>query len=258
MTEDDIVLNIKNLQAGYNGNAIISGLDIKLQRGETVCLIGPNGSGKSTVLKTVTGQLARMDGSIDICGIPAESMSAKEIALYISVVLTDRVAPELMTCMDVAAMGRYPHTGRMGLLHASDRKKVAEALEMVNADDIAYRLFNEISDGQRQRVMLARAICQEAALIVLDEPVSFLDIRHKLEIMTVLKRLARAKEAGILMSVHELGLARAVADYVICLKDGGVFAEGSPEEIFRSRLIAELYDLEMAQYDECLQNIKII
>ena len=250
--------DLKRSRKGCSAAAVVSGINIKIARGKTVCLIGPNGSGKTTALKTITGQLRELGGSMSICGRPLSGMSEKERAKYISVVLTEKISPELMTCRDIVSMGRYPYTGRMGLLRNEDRAKVDEALEMVNASDIADRQFSMTSDGQRQRIMLARAICQESALIVLDEPTSFLDIRYKLEILTVLKKLARERGTGVLMSVHELELARAAADYVICFKNGRVFAEGAPDEIFDDRLISELYGLDMNSYDECFRNVNIM
>lgn len=249
---------LKRGRTECSASAVVSGINIKIERGRTVCLIGPNGSGKTTALKTITGQLRELGGSMSICGMPLAGMSEKERAKYISVVLTEKISLELMTCRDIVSMGRYPYTGRMGLLSGEDRAKVNEALEMVNASDIADRQFSMTSDGQRQRIMLARAICQESALIVLDEPTSFLDIRYKLEILTVLKKLARERGTGVLMSVHELELARAAADYVICFKNGRVFAEGTPDEIFNDTLISELYGIDMQSYDECFRNINIM
>ena len=257
-THKERMTDLKRSRKGCSAAAVVSGINIKIARGKTVCLIGPNGSGKTTALKTITGQLRELGGSMSICGRPLSGMSEKERATYISVVLTEKISPELMTCRDIVSMGRYPYTGRMGLLRSEDRAKVDEALEMVNASDIADRQFSMTSDGQRQRIMLARAICQESALIVLDEPTSFLDIRYKLEILTVLKKLARERGTGVLMSVHELELARAAADYVICFKNGRVFAEGAPDEIFDDRLISELYGLDMNSYDECFRNVNIM
>lgn len=257
-THKERMTDLKRSLTGCSTAAVVSGINIKIARGKTVCLIGPNGSGKTTALKTITGQLRELGGSMSICGRPLSGMSEKERAKYISVVLTEKISPELMTCRDIVSMGRYPYTGRMGLLRSEDRAKVDEALEMVNASDIADRQFSMTSDGQRQRIMLARAICQESALIVLDEPTSFLDIRYKLEILTVLKKLARERGTGVLMSVHELELARAAADYVICFKNGRVFAEGAPDEIFDDRLISELYGLDMNSYDECFRNVNIM
>ena len=257
-THKERMTDLKRSRKGCSAAAVVSGINIKIARGKTVCLIGPNGSGKTTALKTITGQLRELGGSMSICGRPLSGMSEKERAKYISVVLTEKISPELMTCRDIVSMGRYPYTGRMGLLRSEDRAKVDEALEMVNASDIADRQFSMTSDGQRQRIMLARAICQESALIVLDEPTSFLDIRYKLEILTVLKKLARERGTGVLMSVHELELARAAADYVICFKNGRVFAEGAPDEIFDDRLISELYGLDMKSYDECFRNVNIM
>ena len=257
-THKERMTDLKHSRTGCSAAAVVSGINIKIARGETVCLIGPNGSGKTTALKTITGQLCELGGSMSICGRPLSGMSEKERAKYISIVLTEKISPELMTCRDIVSMGRYPYTGRMGLLRSEDRAKVDEALEMVNASDIADRQFSMTSDGQRQRIMLARAICQESALIVLDEPTSFLDIRYKLEILTVLKKLARERGTGVLMSVHELELARAAADYVICFKNGSVFAEGTPDKIFNDALISELYGLDMNSYDECFRNVNIM
>lgn len=258
----DNIFTAEELSAGYGtagkyAEPVVSGVNIKIARGQIVCLIGPNGSGKTTTLRTVTGQLRKLAGRMSVCGRPLSDMTSKERAKYISVVLTEKISPELMTCRDIVSMGRYPYTGCMGLLRSEDRAKVDEALEMVNASDIADRQFTHMSDGQCQRIMLARAICQESSLIVLDEPTSFLDIRYKLEILTVLKKLARERGTGILMSVHELELAQAVADYVICFKDGGIFAEGTSGEIFNDKLISELYDLDMKSYDKCFSGISI-
>lgn len=260
----DNIFTAEDLSAGYGisgeggSTPVVSGVNIKISRGQIVCLIGPNGSGKTTTLRTVTGQLRELAGRMSVCGRPLAGMTARERARYISVVLTEKVSPELMTCRDIVSMGRYPYTGRIGILRNEDRAKVDEALRMVNASDMADRQFTQMSDGQRQRIMLARAICQESSLIVLDEPTSFLDIRYKLEILTVLKRLAHERGTGILMSVHELELVRAAADYVICFKDGGVFAEGTPGEIFNDELISELYDLDMKNYDKCFSSISIM
>lgn len=140
-----------------------------------------------------------------------------EIARRMAVMMTERTQPELMTCFDVAAMGRYPHTGRFGILSETDREIVRDALAMVHAQDLADRDFSRISDGQRQRILLARAICQQPQIILLDEPTSFLDIRHKMELLTILKKLVREKRVAVLMSMHELDLAQKVSDYIVCV-----------------------------------------
>ena len=146
-----------------------------------------------------------------------EQWPKTEIARRMAVMMTERTQPELMTCFDVAAMGRYPHTGRFGTLSEADRKVVWHALDMVHAKELADRDFSRISDGQRQRILLARAICQQPQIILLDEPTSFLDIRHKMELLTILKTLVREKQVAVLMSMHELDLAQKVSDYIVCV-----------------------------------------
>ena len=157
-------------------------------------------SGKSTILRSVIRQLGLLEGAVYLDGTPMQQMGEREIAKRMSILMTERIHPELMTCEDVVSTGRYPYTGRMGILTAEDRKKVREAMELVHAWDLARRDFSEISDGQKQRILLARAVCQEPRAIVLDEPTSLLDIRHKLELLTILKDLVHEKMVAVLMS----------------------------------------------------------
>ena len=192
--EDPPYLELRGLAVGYNGKALIHGIEIGVKRGEIVTLVGPNGSGKSTILKTITSQLERISGQALLSGKDIREYSRKELAEQMAVVLTGRLQTELMTCRDVAAMGRYPYTGRLGILSERDERKVDEALAQVHAEHLAERSFDAVSDGERQRILLARAICQEPEIIVLDEPTSFLDIRHKLELLSILHRMAREQK----------------------------------------------------------------
>ena len=135
-----------------------------------------------------------------------------------AVVLTERMRPELMTCHDIVATGRYPYTGRLGILSREDEEKVEEAMRAVHAESLGSRDFNNISDGQRQRVLLARAICQEPDIIILDEPTSFLDIKHKLDLLSILRDMAKKKQITVIMSLHEIDLAQKISDKIICVK----------------------------------------
>ena len=163
-----------------------------------------------------------------------------------AVVLTGRLQTELMTCRDVAAMGRYPYTGRLGILSEQDERKVDEALAQVHAEHLAERSFDAVSDGERQRILLARAICQEPEIIVLDEPTSFLDIRHKLELLSILHRMAREQKITVVMSLHEVDLAMKISDRILCVRGEEIFACGTPEEVLSDEVIRELYDLDPA------------
>lgn len=237
------------LTVGYDGKPLIREINIQLKKGEILTLIGPNGAGKSTILKSITRQLAAISGTVYLDKQLMSQMSNKEVSQKLAVVLTERMRPELMTCEDIVATGRYPYTGTLGILSAEDKVKVKEAMETVHAWDLKDRDFTAISDGQRQRILLARAICQEPEIIVLDEPTSFLDIRHKLELLTILKQMVLDNQLTVIMSLHELDLAQKVSDKVICVHGEHIEKYGAPEEIFTSDYIRNLYGITRGSYN---------
>ena len=242
-------IKMKDLAVGYQGNALISDINLKIKKGEIVTLIGPNGAGKSTILKSITRQLKLIGGEVYIDSEEIRKLSYKEMAVKAAVMLTERMKPELMTCHDIVATGRYPYTGRLGILSREDERKVDEALEAVHAQELGIRNFQEISDGQRQRVLLARAICQEPEVMILDEPTSYLDIRHKLELLTILRKMAKENGITVIMSLHEIDLAQKISDQVICVKGDRIAEFGDPEEIFTEATIRDLYEIDNGYYD---------
>ena len=240
------MIKTENLSVGYGTTPLIEDICLHLKPGQIMTLIGPNGSGKSTILKTVIGQLAPVCGTVFLDGRAMAELSPLEAAQKLAVLMTGRIRPELMTCWDVAAMGRCPYTGRLGILSAWDREKVREALSLVRGEELAPLPFSEISDGQRQRVMLARALCQEPSVLVLDEPTTFLDIRYKLELLSVLKDMAQKRKLAVLLSLHELELAGKISDCVVCVHNGKIERIGPPEEIFTADYIKKLFDIQTA------------
>ena len=250
-------LGTRELVVGYDGVPLISGVDIDVFPGEIVTLIGPNGAGKSTILKSSAGYLVPLGGAAYISGKPIGKLSAHELALELSVMLTERLRTELLTCADIVESGRYPHTGALGILSDEDRAIVRESMEMVHVWDLRDRDFMQISDGQRQRILLARAICQRPRVMMLDEPTNYLDIHYQIELMGVLRRLVRRGEVGVIMSLHELPLARIVSTRVVCVKGDRIQAQGSPDEIFTPAVINDLYDLVPGTYDPVSGNIVI-
>ncbi len=242
------VFETQGLTVGYRGVPLLTGIHIRLARGQILTLIGPNGSGKSTILKTITGQLPALGGRVMLDGRDMDKWPRSEAARRMAVVLTERIQPEMMTCYDVAAMGRYPYTGRFGALTDRDKAIVRDALIRVRAEELADRDFGQISDGQRQRILLARALCQEPEVLVLDEPTSFLDIRHKIDLLGILLEEARKRNRAVIMSLHEIDLAEKVSDLVMCVKDDPVKAPGMPGEVFTDEGIARLYDLKQGTY----------
>ena len=247
----------KNLAVGYDGQTLIRDITIDVEKGEIVTLIGPNGAGKSTILKSITRQLKTIAGTVTIDRSDLKHLSLKELATRMAVVLTERMKPELMTCRDIVATGRYPYTGRLGILTAEDEAKVDAAMEAVHALELSDRDFNAISDGQRQRILLARAICQEPEIIILDEPTSFLDIRHKLELLSILRGMAKEKGITVIMSLHEIDLAQKVSDKILCVKGETIDTYGTPEEVFEEGNIRALYDIDQGFFDPCFGSIEL-
>lgn len=241
-------LSTHQMSVGYGHKPLLSQICLHVRRGEIVTLIGPNGAGKSTILKSLARQLRLLGGAVYLEGSSMADLTERQIAGRMAVVMTDRVSTELLTCREVVAMGRYPYTGSLGILGREDRKKVQEALHLVHGEALADQDFARISDGQRQRILLARAICQEPELIVLDEPVSYLDIRYKLEFLSILKELVRTKGLAVLMSLHELDLAQRISDYVVCVDGDRVWNAGTPEEIFRTPVLEKLYGITCGSY----------
>ena len=247
----------ERLTVGYDGKPLISDISIGIEKGEILTLIGPNGSGKSTILKSITRHLEAISGVISIDGADIRRMSGRDVATRLSVVLTERIHPELMTCGDVVATGRYPYTNHFGLLTAKDREIVQESLRRVHALELYDRDFREISDGQRQRVMLARAICQEPEIIVLDEPTSFLDIRHKIELLNILGEMAKKQGITVVMSLHEIDLAYKISDKIICVAGDTIEDFGTPDEIFTEERISRLYGIEHGSYDTLFGSVEL-
>ncbi len=233
-----------NLCVGYDGRPLIREMEIALPRGEILSLIGPNGAGKSTVLKSIAGQLQLLGGAVYLGKDSLTEMNGKALARKMSVVFTEKVRAELKSCRDVVATGRYPYTGWFGLLSGEDQRIVDEAMELTRVTDIRERDFDRISDGQKQRVMLARAICQEPEIVILDEPTSYLDIKYKLEFLAVLQELRERRGLTVIMSLHELELARIISDRILCLKGAYVERYGTPEEVFETGFIKGLFDID--------------
>ena len=249
--EKEFYFKTQNLSVGYNRKPILENISLGVYKGQILTLIGPNGSGKSTILKNLIREMNPLGGVVVLEGKDINNYSSKDFAKQMSVVLTEKVKTELLTCRDVVAMGRYPYTNYFGKLTPEDERIVDESLESVAALDIAEKDFSQISDGQRQRIMLARAICQKPQIIVLDEPTSFLDIRHKIELLDILQNMAVKENVTVVLSLHEIELANRISDWVMCVRADGKILYGTPDEIFKDEIIRELYDIKNGSYN-CL------
>mgnify|MGYP001047395867 CR=1 FL=1 len=220
---DNYYFHMDNLSVGYDKKALIHDICIGIEKGEIVTLIGPNGSGKSTILKSITRQLQIIGGKVYFDDRNLNSFSYKELSTRMAVVLTERMRPELMTCHDIVATGRYPYTGRLGILTKRDEELVEEAMEAVHAQELGNQDFNAISDGQRQRVLLARALCAADRLLILDEPVTGLDPVATGELYNLIKLVNLCNDITVIMVTHDIENALREAKHILCVDRAGCF-----------------------------------
>ena len=238
----------RHLAMGYDKTPLAQEIGLELAPGQILTLIGPNGAGKSTLLKTLAGQLAPLGGAVLLEGQDLARYTGTARAQKMALMLPHTRPTELTTCFEFAAAGRIPYTGRLGILSPADRQIVAGALERVGAGTLADRDFNCISDGQRQRILLARALCQQPRLILLDEPTSFLDVKGKIELLSILQKLAHEEGLGVIVSLHELDMAQKISDAVVCVAPRAVSGVLTPDAAFAPENIRQLYDLTKEQY----------
>lgn len=208
-------ITTNHLTVGYRGHRVVEDISLSLPCGRLVCLLGPNGAGKSTLLRTLCGFQPPIAGTVTISGSDITTMSAAEVARLVSVVLTDRPLTLSLTAREMVGMGRAPYTGFWGRLSDDDRRLVSEAMQTVGVDSLATRRMGRLSDGERQKVMIAKALAQHTPVIVLDEPTAFLDYPSKVAVMKTLARLAHDEGKTILMSTHDLELAAQLGDELI-------------------------------------------
>lgn len=251
------ILSAKNLDVGYDRHTVIGDVNIEALRGQVICLLGPNGAGKSTILRTLSGLLAPVSGGIQISGQVLNRLSKKELAKKMSLVLTDSVAPALTTVYELLSLGRTPYTNFLGHLTPEDQAVIDQALTTVGAEKLRYRYYSELSDGEKQKVMIARALVQEPELIILDEPTSHLDIRHKVEVIRVLQKLSNEKKITCILSLHDIDLALKGCETVLLVHDGKVVAQGTPEDVVKEGFIGNLYEIHGARYNENFGSIEL-
>ncbi len=250
------ILQTRGLEVGYRTRRVLGDVYLEVSPGEVLCLVGANGCGKSTLLKTLARQLEPLGGSVLLDGADARGMRARDFARKVSVMLTGQPASEMLSCLDVVETGRIPYTDGLGRLCDPDKQAVEQAMRATGSWHLRGRDFMQISDGQRQRVLLARAIAQEPAAMLLDEPMSYLDVRHQLELLATLRGMARDTGCALVMSLHEMSLVGKVADKVACVCDGAVMAQGTPEEVLGEAVMGQVFGLEDCAYDEVLGSVE--
>ena len=216
-------ITLEQLSVGYKGfSPVVTDINVEIKSGELTCLIGSNGIGKSTLLKTLTGFLPKLGGRLLLDGRDIDLLSQRERAKYISIVLTYKTDVQNLSVAEMVGMGRMPYTGFWGKLNADDREIVAAAINMVGINHLKDRMVQTLSDGERQKVMIAKALAQQTPIILLDEPTSFLDFPSKVEMLQLLHRLARETDKVVFLSTHDLELALRIADRLVELNKNGL------------------------------------
>ena len=256
-TKTKTVLSCQNLVVGYKDTPIIKNININFEAGQFITLLGPNGAGKTTLLRTLSRHLESLSGSIHIDERPLAAFRQAELARIMAVVLTDKVTPPLFNVFQFVALGRYPHTDFLGRLTEQDREVVSHSLLAVHAENLTHREFASLSDGERQKVLVARALAQEPQILLLDEPTAHLDLKHRVEVMAILRNLCQSKGITVIASLHDVDIAAKVSDRVALVKDGAITNWGYPEEVLTSETVAELYDFNSACFSHHLGSIEL-
>ena len=241
----DKILKIEKLNIGYGDKIILKNIDLHVDEGEFLAIIGPNGTGKSTLLKAITDSVDIKKGNIFISGRDSSTISKKERARLIAVVPQEFNTDFEFSVFDIAAMGRNPHMYHRKISRQHELDIVQDAMMMTNTWKLRNRLFNELSGGEKQRVIIARAIAQQTRIILLDEPTSHLDIHQQLEVLELAKKLQAERNLTIVAVLHDINMASRFSDRIILLNEGEILAEGSPEEVISEKYLSQMYKMEM-------------
>ncbi len=258
--ESHIVLKTENLSIGYRKKKdvqlVASNIGMEIKKGELVAVIGVNGAGKSTLLRTLSGIQEIIQGKVFISENDISKTDTSELSKKISLVLTEQMVSKNLSVMELVALGRQPYTNWIGRLTNKDLKKIMHAIKLVNIEEIRNKKCHELSDGQFQKVLIARALAQDTPLIILDEPTTHLDLYHKAYVLKLLQQLSRETNKAILFASHEINLALQLCDKLLILKDEkGLF--GKPSELINSEAFNDLFPNHLIQFDKESSSFKI-
>jgi len=237
-------LTTEQLSIGYEKREIVRDLHLNIPDGKITTIIGPNGCGKSTILKTIARILQASKGAVYLDGKSIHKQSTKEIAKKMAVLPQSPEAPSGLTVEELVAYGRYPHQKGFGQLTDYDKELIRWALEQTNMEEFADRSIEALSGGQRQRVWIAMALAQETDILLLDEPTTYLDLAHQLEVLQVLERLNQEQNRTIVMVIHDLNHAARFADYMVSIRSGEIVKEGTPEEVMNTKVLKDVFQID--------------
>lgn len=257
ISTSDLIIGFPARGAMSQPTVVASDINVALNRGEIVCLLGPNGSGKSTLIRTLTGLHAPLDGNIELEGEPLSQFSNKEVAKKISTVLTDRLTIGNLSVYELVSFGRSPYTGWFGSLSKQDQEVVDWAIESTGIERFVDRDVLRLSDGERQKVMIARALAQNTGAILLDEPTAHLDLPNRVEIIRLLRELAHDTQKGILLSTHELDLALKAADTLWLISREGRLITGTPEDLVLDGTFESVFERDSFDFDRSTGSFRL-
>ena len=257
------MIELKDLTIGYTGKKqqtaiIASDINATIESGQLTCLLGHNGVGKSTLLKTLTAFLPKLSGQIVIDGKDIESYTEKQLARKIGVVLTERTSVQDMTVADLVALGRSPYTGFWGRLDDEDKEMVVIAMRLAGIENLSHRYVDTLSDGERQRAMIAKALAQDTPLICLDEPTSFLDFQSKVEMLRLLRRLSNDNGKTIFLSTHDVELALQMADSLWLMEQDHKLNIGTPRQLADNGSLSRFFDNDFISFDPATLRLVIV
>ncbi|MEG1528291.1 MAG: ABC transporter ATP-binding protein [Clostridia bacterium] len=237
-------ISTQNLKIGYQDTIIVPKLDITLEKGKITSIIGPNGCGKSTVLKAISRLLKPKSGTVLINDTDMKTMPTKEIAKLLAILPQTPVAPSGLTCEELVAYGRFPYQKGFGKLSPQDKEIINWAMQATRLTEFANREIGSLSGGQRQKVWIAMALAQQTGTILLDEPTTYLDLAHQLEVLDLLVDLNVKHNCTIVMVLHDLNLASRFSNYLLAMKSGHVVKYGTPEEVMTNEILKECFNID--------------
>ncbi|OJX72237.1 ABC transporter ATP-binding protein [Leifsonia sp. 71-9] len=234
----------RDLTLSYEGRVVVEGLDLTIPPGRVTAIVGPNACGKSTLLRGLSRLLAPAGGSVLLDGADIHSLPTKQVATRLGLLPQTPVAPDGITVADLVSRGRYPHQGWFRRWTAEDDTAVSEAMAATGITELAERSVDELSGGQRQRVWIAMALAQQTDILLLDEPTTFLDISHQIDVLDLLLDLNAARGATVVMVLHDLNLAARYADHLVAMRAGSIVAAGDPSEVVTAELVRDVFGVE--------------
>ncbi len=243
-------LRAAGLALGYEGRRVVDGLDLVVPDGRVTVIVGPNACGKSTLLRALARLLRPEAGVASLDGTDVHKYPSKQLATVLGLLPQQPIAPEGITVADLVGRGRFPRQGLFRQWTAADDEAVAHALRSTGTEDLAARPVDELSGGQRQRVWIAMALAQETDILLLDEPTTFLDVTHQIEVLDLLQELNQTRATTVVMVLHDLNLAARYADHLVVMSAGRIVAEGAPSEVISSKLVKEAFGLESLVIDD--------